>query len=136
MLADNSSFLSSISLSNKESMVLRSYALGMGDSTVCKTLALSSTQLNQIAQSLLDKFCVKNQYHLVKKAYRVGFLDRSNFILEDIKTETLGFIEKYQNKLSNLPLSEKEKWEFYQLLLCYLKEIGEIENKKIPPKRD
>lgn len=89
MLTDKSTFFSSISLSDKESMVLRSYALGMGDTAICKTLKLSRIQLNQIAQSLLDKFCVQNQYHLVKKAYRVGYLDRSNFILEDIKTKTL-----------------------------------------------
>ena len=84
MLTDKSTFFSSISLSDKESMVLRSYALGMGDTAICKTLKLSRIQLNQIAQSLLDKFCVQNQYHLVKKAYRVGYLDQSNFILGEV----------------------------------------------------
>ncbi|MDC0643136.1 hypothetical protein OAP39_00880 [Flavobacteriaceae bacterium] len=136
MLTDKSTFFSSISLSDKESMVLRSYALGMGDTAICKTLKLSRIQLNQIAQSLLDKFCVQNQYHLVKKAYRVGYLDRSNFILEDIKTKTLDFIETHLNRIGQISLSEKGKWEFYKLLLVYLKEMGEIENKKIPPKRD
>ena len=136
MLTDKSTFFSSISLSDKESMVLRSYALGMGDIAICKTLKLSRIQLNQIAQSLLDKFCVQNQYHLVKKAYRVGYLDQSNFILEDIKTKTLDFIETHLNRIGQISLSEKGKWEFYKLLLGYLKEIGEIENKKIPPKRD
>ena len=136
MLTDKSTFFSSISLSDKESMVLRSYALGMGDIAIFKTLKLSRIQLNQIAQSLLDKFCVQNQYHLVKKAYRVGYLDQSNFILEDIKTKTLDFIETHQNRIGQISLSEKGKWEFYKLLLGYLKEIGEIENKKIPPKRD
>ena len=136
MLTDKSTFFSSISLSDKERMVLRSYALGMGDTAICKTLKLSRIQLNQIAQSLLDKFCVQNQYHLVKKAYRIGYLDRSNFILEDIKTKTLDFIETHLNRIGQISLSEKGKWEFYKLLLVYLKEMGEIENKKIPPKRD
>jgi DNA-binding CsgD family transcriptional regulator len=136
MLTDKSTFFSSISLSDKERMVLVSYALGMGDTAICKTLKLSRLQLNQIAQSLLDKFCVQNQYHLVKKAYRIGYLDQSNFILEDIKTKTLHFIETHQNRIGQISLSEKGKWEFYKLLLVYLKEMGEIENKKIPPKRD
>ena len=63
-------------------------------------------------------------------------MDRSNFILEDIKTKTLDFIETHLNRIGQISLSEKGKWEFYKLLLGYLKEIGEIENKKIPPKRD
>jgi len=134
MLTNDSSFFSK-SLSDKECKVLRSYALGMGDTTICKILKLSPIQLNQIAKSLLDKFCVQNQYHLVKKAFRVGYLDRSNFILEDIKTKTLDFIETYQDRIEQISLSEKGKWELFKLLLCYLKEIGEIE-KKIPPKRD
>lgn len=136
MLADKSSFLSSIALSDKESGVLRCLALGLGNRDVCKTLALSSPQLNQIEQNLLDKFCVQNQYHLVKKAFRVWYLDQSNFSLEDVKEKTLDFIEKRQHKFSNLPLSKMQKWELYQLLLGYLREIGELENKKIPPKRD
>jgi len=56
--------------------------------------------------------------------------------LEDVKEKTLDFIEKRQHKFSNLPLSKMQKWELYQLLLGYLREIGELENKKIPPKRD
>lgn len=88
MLADKFSFLSSIALSDKESGVLRCFALGLGDRVVCKTLALSSLQLNQIEQNLLDKFCGKNKYYLVKKALSVGYLDRSNFSLEDVKTKT------------------------------------------------
>lgn len=139
MCANNSLSHSTISLSDQESVILRCFALGMGNEYVCKTLAISTIELNAYLRVLMAKFGVQNQYHLIKKAFRKGFLDPSNFVLEEVKTMTLEFVVKYQDRMSKSPLTEQEKWNFYELLLCYAKELEALEideNKKIPPKRD
>lgn len=85
MCASNSLSHSAISLSDQESVILRCFALGMGNEYVCKTLAISTIELNAYLRVLMAKFGVQNQYHLIKKAFRKGFMDPSNFVLEECK---------------------------------------------------
>ena len=139
MSTDKSLSHTFISLSNRESIILRCFASGMAKESVCKTLEITSMELNEYVRSLMVKFGVHNQYHLIKKAIRKGLLDSSNFVAEDVKNLTLEFVEKQQDNFPKYPLSEQGKWDLYQLLLCFINEIETIQiegNKKIPPKRD
>ena len=130
MSTDKSFSHSSISLSDQEYIILRCFALGMGKESVCKTLAINSIDLNESIRSLLVKFGVQNQYHLIKKAFREGLLDSSNFVLEDVKEMILEFVEKHQDVFPKYPLTAQGKWDIYQLLLRFITEIETLEINK------
>ncbi len=131
MSANKSLSHSTISLSDQEYVILRCFALGMGKESICKTLSITSLDFSEFMRSLLVKFGVQNQYHLIKKAFREGLLDSSNFVLEDVKELTLEFVEKHQDNFPKYPLTAQGKWEFYQLLLCFVNEIETLQKEGI-----
>ena len=121
-----------------EYVVLRAYALGMGELQICQLTHYSPRQLLILKQALFKKLEVENVYYLILKAKQTGVLEATNSIDETTKTKTLAFIEKHASLLKTPPTNAlKMQWYWYRMFLSYLVYLAEEQGlKKIPPKRD
>lgn len=125
-------------LSATEYAVIRSYILGISESTIQQLLQLDHERIKTMWQDLFERFKLNNRYVVIRKVIQMGLIEVENYLPETIKTSTLDFIHAYQNQFPlKSPESEGEKWLCYHFLLKYNSFLERIEaEKKIPPKRD
>ena len=136
----------STTLTAKEFLVLRSYALGMSEQQLCKLLEVNPLKFLKIKKDLMQKLAVQNMYTAVRKGFELRLLDPINYMDEAIKSKTLDFLEKHESDfLMTRDVAGNPLWRYYTLLLKYHTYICGDEsqdqkpkrkNKKIPPKRD
>ena len=146
MKKDSIPSYTSTTLTAKEFLVLRSYALGMSEQQLYKLLEVSQLKFLKIKKDLMQKLAVQNMYTAVRKGFELRLLDPINYMDEAIKSKTLDFLEKHESDfLLTREVAGNPLWRYYPLLLKYHTYISGDEcqdqkpkrkNKKIPPKRD
>lgn len=106
------------SYSENELLLLRSLALGMGDTCICKLLDVTSVELSKVQRALYAKLKVKNCYTAVTKAFRMGLLASNEYCPESIKTFALTFAHlKISAQTSSEFEFKKELWDLYDALV-------------------
>ncbi|MBT6568690.1 MAG: hypothetical protein P8O04_04750 [Flavobacteriaceae bacterium] len=101
-----------------ERLLLRSLALGMGDSCICNLLDASAIELNEVRRQLYAKLEVKNCYAAVSKAFRMGLLASNEYCPESIKTFALTFAHrKIKSQTGSEFEIKKELWDLYDSLV-------------------
>ena len=146
MKKDSIPSYTSTTLTAKEFLFLRSYALGMSEQQLCKLLEVNPLKFLKIKKELMQKLAVQNMYTAVRKGFELRLLDPINYMDEAIKSKTLDFLEKHESDfLLTREVAGNPLWRYYPLLLKYHTYICGDEsqdqkpkrkNKKIPPKRD
>ena len=61
----------STTLTAKEFLVLRSYALGMSEQQLCKLLEVNPLKFLKIKKDLMQKLAVQNMYTAVRKGFEL-----------------------------------------------------------------
>ena len=110
----------STTLTAKEFLVLRSYALGMSEQQLCKLIEVNPLKFLKIKKDLMQKLAVQNMYTAVRKGFELRLLDPINYMDEEIKSKTLDFLEKHESDfLMTRDVAGNPLWRYYPLLLKY-----------------
>lgn len=121
VLASNNLRNPSKNYSGKELLILRSWALGMGDLDIQRLMGLGPKAYQKKRYEILTKLDVMNCYAAVNKAFRIRLMVQKEYTTESIKTFALSFAYKktQYGDTEVTEASKQELWELYDTLVDF-----------------
>ena len=107
--------------SDREMLILRSWALGMGELEIQRLMGINAETYQQHQNTILTKLEVMNCYTAVTKAFRLRLIARKEYTAESIKTFALSFAYKKTEYGSTVETetTKKDLWELYDTLVDF-----------------